>query len=141
MQDQHKQGIISRYEIVPLFIDFIVPDTVCYSSNPDQFANVHIITTKKNDYGFGIETVFRAPTSREDLVLLLLQTTWIPAVTGHDLWIEGHMDGGVSVTRHPRCELEFSTMVNAEVSKHAFNPYLTKETAMQFWREGLALET
>lgn len=140
LQDLHKDGQISRYDIVPMFIDFLIPDAATYESQPNLFSNVHIITTKRNDLGFGIVADYRTARSRQDLALLLRQTAWIPAVTGDDLWLDGNMDGAFSIPMHPVCEdVQLSKLPHVEVSKHALNPYLDGELATQFWKDGLAL--
>ena len=137
LQTKWKAGNISRFDVTPLFVDFLLPEEANFDAG--VFANLYIITSKKRGL-FGVEASIRSPESRDELRLLLWQSSWIPFITGNDLWLEDHMDGAFSMWQHPTCAKHLPTNVPIpKIAQHSLNPNLDPELAAQFWKMGYDL--
>ena len=107
--------------------------------DPHVLSTLHIITTKKKTkpHSFGIEMEIRSPTNVEELHEMLLQTTWIPFVTGNGLWRNGRMDGGLTYLGHPTCDVSATLPLhNLDLLWNSLNVNLGASDVEQFWQSG-----
>ena len=107
--------------------------------DPGVLSTLHIITTKKKTktHSFGIEMEIRSPTNVEELHEMLLQTTWIPFVTGNGLWRNGRMDGGLTYLGHPTCDVSATLPIhNFDLLWNSLNVNLGAPDVEKFWQSG-----
>ncbi|KAL7560064.1 hypothetical protein ACA910_016126 [Epithemia clementina (nom. ined.)] len=203
-QDKWKRGEISRFQLVPHFVDEMIDQilllaqkaekastTVVLDSNltnmvvdsqppltrPNATTTDHdnkywwlhslrIVTGRLNDgaKGGALAASFRSPAELidNDLVStssikystssksepksswtktlreMLIQTTWIPGITGNDLFLENHLDGGFvfGQMRH-KCDRILEAPWTWELLVNTFNTNLSREQALYFWKAGL----
>lgn len=133
VQEQWQHGEISRYQVVPVFLDRLLK-----SVDETLLPRLRIITTSTKG-GWGLQSVIRTPESRADLYDMLLQTTWIPVAVGGGLWYKGHMDGAFSLYQHPRCQYDVGLTPSWDLLSNVVNINLQYDKVEQFWKEGLAL--
>jgi hypothetical protein len=77
LQDSWRIGRLSSYELVHHFLQALVPEEHDYSMQ-HFLPRIKVLVTTAND---GVQV--RQASNRQELVDLLIKTTWIPFVTGH----------------------------------------------------------
>mmetsp|Transcript_14867 Transcript_14867/g.22701 ORF Transcript_14867/g.22701 Transcript_14867/m.22701 type:complete len:330 (+) Transcript_14867:185-1174(+) len=159
-QTAWKEGRISRFEVVSTFVDqLLLPrlendentkSNTCLKSQQQQLSaemnndkigrlskylsKLHILTTNT-----AWRASMRTPNGLVELHEMLIQTAWIPFVTGNQFFHNGHMDGGFSLWEHPRCEKYMTLpLTDAKLALNSLNFNLGKEDAYQLWKQGLA---
>lgn len=145
VQNRWKSGEISRYEVVPSFVDNLLDYSVKpvdgnHSASllePDDFARLNILTTVADGW-FGVKTSIRTPTSLENLRTMLIQSAWIPFAVGDDLWHDEHMDGAFSIQYHPSCEHHLGLAFDMDLMANVINVNLGWTKAEKLWNKGLA---
>lgn len=72
------------------------------------------------------------------LKTMLIQTTWIPGVTGNDWFLENHIDGGFvfGQVQH-ECDRILEAAWTWELLWNIFNTDLSRDQALHFWNLGL----
>ena len=146
-QNRWKTGEISRYEVVPAFVDDLLERSIAMMPTNDGVKNnetvpmdlssLNIITTVK-DGSFGIKHSIRTPSNMASLRTMLLQTTWIPFAVGDGLWHQDHMDGGFSPLHHPACEVNLGLPLDVDLLANIVNVNLSRQKVEKFWNKGLA---
>lgn len=138
-------GNISRYDMVDLFLDELVPEESLNEQRLLSFLpNVNVIVTTVG----GEAVVIEQADSREKLVDLMTKTTFIPLFTGRGMYFKSLsprdgqfeeqlcLDGGFSRVLHPSCDhtvrvpLTWSTMLNT------LNPRLSRASVFDLWEMG-----
>lgn len=126
-------GSLSRYQIVDYFLEDLVPKA---DSSRLQLLLPHLnilLTTATNGVQVG------QATNHEELVDLLVKTTWIPLVTGNGILRqdgESYIDGGFSRVLHPPCEHTARVPVTWDTYVNSLNPGFGRETAFGLWQMG-----
>ena len=138
-----------RYDIVDSFLHKVLPDDSHDEPNIQALLpHLHILITTV-DHGVMVQT----PQTIHHLRSLLLQTTYIPLVTGpaFALTVSAHpddnnvtshakttrvLDGGFSRTLHPNCEQTWSVPLTWKLAWHTLNPGLEQDGARSFWEMG-----
>merc|ERR1711862_895961 len=134
---------ISPYDLVSIFIDRLLESMEKNyqdegSMNELVFNRMNIITTT-----LGIGTNIRKANNKEELRELMLQTTWIPFITGKGLSIVDqngykHIDGGFSRYLHPKCQTYLSSMPFRLDFLWTLSPNLSEEKVLELWNDGLS---
>jgi len=161
VQVQWQRGEISRYQVVTNFLDELllsqssaelVNETTHsqhrrhrISQRSDQWWNqssgilskLHIITSTRGGWFFGMQPAVRTPTSLDELHEMLLQTTWIPGAVGAGLWHRDHMDGAFTTLLHPSCTHQVGLAVNLDLFANVVNVNLSRKAVERFWQLGL----
>lgn len=114
-------------------------DESCRISNwiDDLLPNLHIMISSWNS-GVRLEVA----SSLEELIDLLLQTTYIPLVTGPPRMLETNngdfvLDGGFSRMLHPACGTTVAVpLLDRRHLLHSLNPAMSKESIWDFWEDG-----
>jgi hypothetical protein len=153
IQNQWKFGQISRYDVVPAFVDELLygPGRHRTNSNSSLYEEVqshdlrlqqvdlsslHIITTMRDGW-WGMKTSIRTPDSVVELRAMLIQTTWIPFAIGGNLWYEGHMDGAFTTLYHPSCEHTVGLELDWDLYANVLNVNLGRDRVENFWNKGV----
>jgi hypothetical protein len=134
IQSNWKSGSLSRFDALETFVD----DLLGHNSTLDvsAFSNVKILTSVPTILGW--ELHMNSPVDMEHLKTLLIQTAWIPFVSGNDLWHStGHMDGGFSILQHPTCRLHISLPWDWNLLANVLNINMGKEEGERYWKLGL----
>ena len=152
IQHGWRNGTLSRYEMVNVFLDQLVTGRD-FDRLQEFLPRLHILVTSSN-HGAEIGVA----RTREELVNLLVQTTWIPFVTGQG-WLEEpetvrrnhgmtdrqcssrssrnkYLDGGFSRVLHPSCQHAVHVPLNWNTIVHTLNPSFGRETAFHLWDIG-----
>jgi len=161
IQNEWKRGEISRYDVVPRFIDqLLIPldefETLSNSSIvssdaelQEMLSRVTVYTTTWSNAATSRIKGFsaRRATSIIQLKEMLLQTTWIPFATGWGLWRtdddgQRHLDGGASMVFHPKCDVVLSLPPITQRHNWNFyfnflNPNLGQEGVQRFYQTGV----
>ena len=143
---------MTRFEMVDNFLEGTLGDHASsdYAERIETFLpNLNVLVTSK---GKGVEVV--RPQSRQELVIALKQTTWIPFVTGegvlrpHNSSVasescpaneeqdEFYLDGGFSRVLHPECEFDLwvpNTWINM---LYTLNPAMSPSQVESMWDAG-----
>ncbi|CAB9511317.1 expressed unknown protein [Seminavis robusta] len=152
-QQRWKRGEIDRFQVVTQFVDGLVyrdfdgclasnknnkqsrKKNIIPINNPNLFSKLHVLTTAPT---MGrAEAVMRSPTSLDELREMLIQTAWIPIATGDGLTHKGHMDGGFSFWKHPRCTKSVNLPLEAGLIFNSLNINMPVEKAYQLWNQGM----
>jgi hypothetical protein len=106
---------------------------------PTWLSQLNVITTNPNHHnGWGVQTTIRTPTTMADLRELLIQTAWIPLVTGDDLLYQGHMDGAFDTNNHPKCDKSFRLPAfDWDLVSNILNVNLDKTSLERLWQKGM----
>jgi len=95
LQRDWGEGTMSRYQIVGRFIDQMYEDmgVMSYSERETKalLGQLNVMLTTTNG-GLNVQS----PESWSGLKELLIQTSWIPVITGDSPFYEGHVDGYIS---------------------------------------------
>ncbi|CAB9504499.1 expressed unknown protein [Seminavis robusta] len=149
LQDLMRTGNISQFEMVEGFVDYLISTGRERTLIDAALAKMHIITTAVLPAeGWlsppKLETVVRTPQSLRELKEMLLQTTWIPGVTGNGWVSDDHLDGGLTTSSHPACssavEVPQFTWTWESLEFYAnvlFGVTMSKEQAERFWFAGV----
>jgi len=154
-QRQWRIGQISRFEVVPQFVDELIdliitekqktsnPTSVVSNVSAVGLDSLRIITGKRNENGFGVKAVLHTPVVEDStwvpsLRKLLIQTTWIPGAIGHDLWLDDHIDG-LFVARQVwgECDHIVKADFGWDLFWNSLNVQIRGEQALSFWKAGL----
>jgi|NOAtaT_6_FD_contig_81_74274_length_1114_multi_3_in_0_out_0_1 hypothetical protein len=93
IQKQWSNGELSRYDLTEAFVNKLLPPHYDESfSSTDLLSKVNIITTVSSSASILSQHVRTAKTVSQ-LREMLVQTTWIPFLTGWGLSKNGHYDG------------------------------------------------
>lgn len=141
LQKRWTDGEISRFDLVPGFVNGLIPQTYHdeeFVLSSSMLRNVNVITTSANG------PVARRPRDVKHLSHLLIQTAWIPFVTGNNTFTEDpfsgqlHMDGAFSAHLHPKCQKELSLPDNLpDLYANVLNPNLSMDQVDNFFQAGL----
>mmetsp|Transcript_66 Transcript_66/g.137 ORF Transcript_66/g.137 Transcript_66/m.137 type:complete len:311 (-) Transcript_66:429-1361(-) len=137
-QNRWKEGKMSRYDIVPAFIDAILEYDDYGGAGDFIYERLNVLLTTR---GSGVTA--NRPRDAMELRELLIQTTWIPFVTGSGLWVRDstngryHMDGAFSSTLHPPCDRRIDSPHTFDVIRNSLNPNLDKDTARRYYEQGM----
>jgi len=135
IQTNWKSGSMSRFDAVEHFVDILLGN----SSQIDvsAFSNVHILTSTPKSGGWEMHQNIAG--DMDHLKTLLVQTTWIPFLTGDHIWhpATGHMDGGFSKLQHPTCNIQVSLPWDWNLLVNTMNINMAKEEAIRYWDLGL----
>eukprot|EP00923_Selenidium_pygospionis_P056534 GHVN01098664.1.p1 GENE.GHVN01098664.1~~GHVN01098664.1.p1 ORF type:complete len:353 (+),score=33.50 GHVN01098664.1:217-1275(+) len=149
------RGELQRFEVVEHFVDGLLDlrggdsKTLSGSNNhkdltSDLLNRIRVITTTRR-WGDGrsmLKHVSRVAGDKRELKELLIQTTWIPYVTGDGLWRQNeaseeyHMDGGFSSASHPRCKRKLGLPLRADLFLNALSPDLDGWKAQELYEMG-----
>mmetsp|Transcript_29980 Transcript_29980/g.44280 ORF Transcript_29980/g.44280 Transcript_29980/m.44280 type:complete len:351 (-) Transcript_29980:36-1088(-) len=144
-QQRWQTGEIGLYEIVQDFVDHLVDSDRFAHLPPSKFQNVHFITAKRTPGFFGgVEADIRQASSLEQLNEMLVQSAFIPYITGSSLWTQDsrtgdyHVDGAFSFPWHPRCAytLGFPWSV-PHLYLNVLNPNMPQYKAEILWDLGV----
>jgi hypothetical protein len=133
IEDGWMQGKLSRFNMVRHLLDRLVT-----ASDVDRIlqmlGRLNIIVTTTSQ---GVEIV--QPSNREELIDLLIKTTWIPVVTGKGVLQqagERYLDGGFSRVLHPPCNHTVWVPTTWTTFVHSLNPGLGREAVQELWEMG-----
>jgi len=136
-QSLWKSGELSSYYLVDHFFDSIVPPEKDFALEHEGIlSTIHILVTTKKE---GLQ--IQQPRNRSELKEYLVQTTWIPFITGKGI-LSGtdtddmYFDGGFSRLLHPSCEFRLDLPIIWETLAYTFSPGLSLEQVTQLWLEG-----
>eukprot|EP00923_Selenidium_pygospionis_P056536 GHVN01098666.1.p1 GENE.GHVN01098666.1~~GHVN01098666.1.p1 ORF type:complete len:384 (+),score=32.52 GHVN01098666.1:217-1368(+) len=151
-----RRGELQRFEVVEHFVDGLLDlragDSKALSGSNNQndltgdlLNRIRVITTARQ-WGDGrsiLKHVSRVAGDKRQLKELLIQTTWIPYVTGNGLWRQNaaneeeyHMDGGFSSASHPRCKRKLGLPLRADLFLNALSPDLDGWKAQELYEMG-----
>ena len=134
VQHDFRQGDISRYQVVESFIDDMMrqcPD----ESAQRLLSKMNVVTSIP--YSGGFQAHMEQPKSQADMRKLLLQTAWIPTVTGSQFTLDGHMDGVFSKAQHPTCQKKVGiTFRSSDILWNMININIAPETVERLWKLG-----
>jgi hypothetical protein len=132
-------GTLSRYDLVNHFLEKLVPESKIDGAGWQAFlSRLNILVTTA---GRGAE-VLKAR-DRDDLVDLLVKTTWIPLVTGNGILQkdgEHYLDGGFSRVLHPPCHQKVQVPNTFATAVYTLHPGLDREAAFDLWHLGRSAE-
>lgn len=101
----------------------------------DLIPNLHILVTTWNS---GVKVL--RPSTLDELADHLLQTTYIPYVTGPGQLLqidnEHILDGGFSRMLHPKCDRSVMVPMTFDNLLHSLNPLMSVEIARRLWKQG-----
>ena len=159
IQQQWKSGQLNRYDVVTTFVDVLLfgrPQQAAQQQSqqlplyeyrndtinpirlgPNDLNTLNIITTVKNDGGWGVKVSIRTPKSVQELRTMLIQTTWIPLAIGNDLWYDHHMDGAFTTSYHPKCQYQVGLAFDWDLYTNVVNVNLGRDKVEKFWNQGL----
>lgn len=133
IQDSWLKGELSRFNMVVQLLDQLVTDKHV-DGIVDFLHRLNIIVTT---ISHGVQIM--KPSNRDDLVDLLVKTTWIPIVTGPGILRKGNehfLDGGFSRVLHPPCNQTVWVPTTWTTFVHSLNPGLSRETVHRLWEMG-----
>ncbi|CAB9511638.1 expressed unknown protein [Seminavis robusta] len=143
-------GNITRFDIIDQFLlDVLGEDSDEGNQIIESFLpNLKILVTSR---GNGVEIV--QPTSRDELISALKQTTWIPFITGQGVFRastndtcsnaeenEFYLDGAFSRVLHPTCEYDLLVPGTFRTLMLTLHPGLSREDVDQLWEAGRNFE-
>lgn len=134
IQVEWSQGKLSTYDILDAFLDRLLP--LEEETFTELLPRLNIISTRLDS----TEVHIQQPSSRSELVSLLLRTTRIPFLTGHGWLQDGnarYIDGGFSRMFHPHCRYTVHVPVPWSTYIHSLNPGVSKEKVFEFVQLGL----
>jgi hypothetical protein len=153
IQDEMRAGTLSPYDVVERFVNQSIVHEIsrpCKSRNDDEndvcsptarwiqdiLPSLHILVTTWSD---GVKAL--RPSTVDELADYLVQTTYIPFVTGPGEFLQVDddqyvLDGAFSRTLHPQCDVSVHVPRTLDNLLHSLNPLMSKETARRLWRQG-----
>ena len=135
-QERWQGNHISRFDLVENFLETLVPIDDSYEEAQLQqiLSKIHILVTTSEN---GVEVL--QATNRDELLDLMIKTTWVPALTGWGFLTDHkdvYLDGGFSRYLHPECEYVLELPMVWETLVHTFTPSLSRETIRELWNVG-----
>lgn len=135
IQEAWMDGNMTRYDMVDSFLEDLVAEDAADRIEHFLPRLTILLTTAGN----GVE--MRKASDRQELVDLLIKTTWIPLFTGNGILQkdgEAYLDGGFSRVLHPPCEFTARVPVTFNTFIHSLNPGLRRETVFELYEMGRA---
>lgn len=136
VKNSWKNGEITTYDIVPEFVNRLITAFDNDGINGLVLDRLNIITTT-----FGVGTNIQKANTTHELREMLLQTTFIPFITGKGLSIEEngnkHIDGGFSRYSHPKCQTYLAMPFRMDFI-WTLSPNLSKEKVLELWNAGFS---
>lgn len=134
VQQSWMAGSLHQYEIVPAFLQQL--DLPKHQSQLQRLLpNLKVLVTSWNG-----AVVVEEPTTIDDLQDFLLQTTYIPFVTGPARFLPTSndfvLDGGFSRSLHPKCDLDIRVPVTWRTTLYTLTPGISTEQVVEFWEMG-----
>ena len=133
IQMEWNEGRLHQYQVVESFIDGLLSPVLDNDNNKEQQQqqeeafletirnNLYIITSTYDDNSNNSSTnmlssiiptaIIQQPTNIQELKQMLLQTAWIPLVTGSSWTYKNQMDGAFSTFQHPKCHTNIELIV------------------------------
>jgi hypothetical protein len=133
IQMEWNEGRLHQYQVVESFIDGLLSPVLDNDNNKEQQQqqeeafletirnNLYIITSTYDDNSNNSSTnmpssiiptaIIQQPTNIHELKQMLLQTAWIPFVTGSSWTYKNQMDGAFSTFQHPKCHTNIELIV------------------------------
>jgi len=136
IQLRWRNGNLTRYDMVEEFLELLVPRH--YYDLVERFLpRMNVLLTTAST---GVK-VSNAAVDYNELVTLLVQTTFIPKATGKGWYFEGrdgerYLDGGFSRRLHPVCDYTVRVPMTWDTTIHTLNPGFGRETAFELWEFG-----
>ena len=136
VQQAWLQGNLTRYQLVE---NFLLDDVFRLNEHviQEMLPRLNILITTVNE---GLQV--RQATCMVEFYDLLLQTTWIPFVTGEGATLARGdnyiLDGGFSRMLHPTCQQELYVPLTWKLSQFSLDPSFDLATATEFWSMGQA---
>ena len=159
VQIEYEEGRIHRYQVCELFIDWLLlevfeTETASTSVSASESAfldfirnNLYILTTAatatpalSSPSSLLPTAIMEQPTDRTSLRRLLVQTSWIPYVTGSSWTYKGRMDGVFSMGSHPPCAIQlgnYNIRDQPTIKANMLNMNLSQRNVQEFWSLGL----
>ncbi|CAB9509782.1 expressed unknown protein [Seminavis robusta] len=145
IQGLWRSGGISQFQVVEEFVDYLITTGSQRTLNAEAVAKMHIITsTHSNADAWLPETSVRTPKNFIELKEMLLQSAWIPGMTGDDWASDGHVDGSFTSTSHPVCpsavnlpKLSLTWESLEFYSNILFGLNMNKDQGERFWSAGV----
>jgi hypothetical protein len=138
IQNNWVSGDTSRYDLVVHFVDRLVTDQhVARIQSLLHRLNIIVTTTSQ-----GVK--ISQPSNREELVDLLIKTTWIPLITGRGVLEqdgERFLDGGFSRKLHPTCDHTVVVPTTWTTLWNTLNPGFGRETVYKLFDMGRTAES
>ncbi|GMH53884.1 hypothetical protein TrLO_g14775 [Triparma laevis f. longispina] len=131
LQRKWMDGKISRFDIVSKFIDEVLPTNPTTPLPSALKTQLHIITSTT-----AFQPHIQTPTTISETKKLLIQTSWIPGITGNSFFSDGEADGFLSSYKHPMFEDE---VAEQDWDLAGFKISMTKEDAESAYNYGLEL--
>jgi hypothetical protein len=128
LQQKWMKGEISRFDIVSKFIDEVLPTNPNTPLRESLKNQLNIITSTT-----ALQPNIQKPTNFSSIKKLLVQTSWIPGVTGNSLFVDGAVDGFLSSYKHPVFEEE---LAEQPWDLSGFKISMSKEDAEDAYRLG-----
>ena len=165
-----REGEIGRYDVVPRFVDGLLrldgnerhgagegtgdgarearnatTRNLPTALDADLLSKIHVITTRQPKGHLAVRHAVRTPRAVAALREMLVQTTWIPYVTGGGLWApadgrtgDRHADGGFSALGHPACAARLGLPFLGDLFWNTLNANLGRDKVEKFWDAGVA---
>ncbi|GMH71877.1 hypothetical protein TrST_g1478 [Triparma strigata] len=128
LQQKWMKGEISRFDIVSKFIDEVLPTNPNTPLRESLKNQLNIITSTT-----ALQPNIQKPTNFSSIKKLLVQTSWIPGVTGNSLFVDGAVDGFLSSYKHPVFKEE---LAEQPWDLSGFKISMSKEDAEDAYRFG-----
>ena len=142
-----KNGEMNRFQIVEDFIDQMLMHNGHAKLSNSTLSRIHVVSTKLNLQSLNpFEAVSTTPNSIDELKTLLLQTSFIPFVTGDGLYYstgdstEKYVDGAFSIFQHDKCQARLDIPNQPKLLLNTWNMNLALEDAKSFWEMGLGFD-
>lgn len=134
VQSLWKENRLPNHAVVPTFLNrTVLPILEDDSGTLDFLPQMNFLITTNN----GVES--HQAKNKEELVDLMIKTTWIPFVTGHGILYQNgsyFLDGGFSRHLHPKCEHALHAPSTWGALVHSLNPGLPRDLVQSFWNMG-----
>ena len=135
VQQDWRDGKLSRYNMVEQFLDYMLEHAPSEEHHLERIlSTVHIMTSIPSTHGF--QAVMTTPGTKAELKTLLLQTTWIPTVTGSHFAYKGHLDGFFSRAQHPQCQHQLGIPPWPKILANVLNVNIDPDTVETLWTMG-----
>lgn len=137
-----QRGELSRFDVTESFVNGLLSgedDAMARPqlNNTEVLSTLKVLTSEREEKG-GVKMAVRTPVSHVELKDMLIQSAWIPFVLAPDLWHDGHMDGGFTLHRHPKCGVSLGYGFDWDIILNALNVNLGYDKVEHFWQKGHA---
>jgi hypothetical protein len=159
IQIEWNEGRLHQYQVVESFIDELLSPVLDNNEQQHQHQqqqqqqqheefletirnNLYIITSTYDDNSIIPKAIIQQPSNIHELKYMLLQTAWIPFVTGSSWTYKNHMDGAFSTFQHPICNTNIElilpkiaqmTSTESAETKTKTKPSITMMEALKLW--------